>query len=226
MKGVYNMPLELAASIIHYGYATIFLLVFLQELGIPNPVPQEIILLFAGYVSSLGILNLGILFLVAVLADLCGTSIIYTVFWFFGNTIFKKKPRWLPLDQKKMERMIQTFSKKDKWGIYLWRLIPYIRGYASVAAGLLQMRLSDFLPMVTLSAFTSSGGYVIVGYLLGNRFQKFIEYPGGFHNLIFIFIGIFFLAFFGHKIYKQYRQLKQSKNASTSEEEDFSHKEL
>jgi len=48
------MSLTLSAYILKYGYIAIFSLVFLQEIGVPNPVPNEVVLLFSGYLSSVG----------------------------------------------------------------------------------------------------------------------------------------------------------------------------
>ena len=51
------MPPTFSAYIIKYGYLAIFSLVFLQEIGVPNPVPNELVLLFSGYLTSTGKLN-------------------------------------------------------------------------------------------------------------------------------------------------------------------------
>lgn len=81
------MPHSLAVFIAHYGYPAIFSLVFLQEIGVPNPVPNELVLLFSGYLAFLGALNFVLVFLTVVAADFIGTSILYLVFYFFGGAI-------------------------------------------------------------------------------------------------------------------------------------------
>ena len=58
-------------------------------------------------------------------------------------------------------------ANQNPWPIYLGRLIPFIRGYTSVAAGLLHIPPRIFLPAVLLSALTWGGGYIIAGRLLG-----------------------------------------------------------
>ena len=52
------MSPTLSAYIVKYGYMAIFSLVFLQEIGVPNPVPNEVVLLFSGYLASVGKLDL------------------------------------------------------------------------------------------------------------------------------------------------------------------------
>jgi membrane protein DedA with SNARE-associated domain len=48
------MSSEVALYITKYGYLAIFLLVLLQELGLPNPVTNEFVLLFSGYLAFPG----------------------------------------------------------------------------------------------------------------------------------------------------------------------------
>ena len=50
------MPEEVVYYITGYGYLAIFILVFLQEIGMPNPFPNELLLIFSGYLSFRGIL--------------------------------------------------------------------------------------------------------------------------------------------------------------------------
>ena len=87
------MLTEVNAFIINYGYLAIFALVFLQEVGIPNPVPNELVLIFSGYLAFKGILYLPLVILAAVSADFIGTNILYFTFYFaFFQLKFKKAP--------------------------------------------------------------------------------------------------------------------------------------
>ena len=99
------MTSELNVYILQYGYLAIFILIFLQEIGVPNPIPNELVLLFSGYLSFAGVLNFPTVILVAALADFAGTNILYFVFLFFGAYIIKNKPGWFPISQKKIDKM-------------------------------------------------------------------------------------------------------------------------
>jgi membrane protein DedA with SNARE-associated domain len=158
---------EVTSYIAKYGYVGIFLLVFLQELGVPNPVMNEFVLLFSGYLAFTGILSLWLVLLAAVSADCIGTTILYAVFYWFGQHIIAHRSRWFPVSVVQIDRIAKTLCKPQRWGIYVGRLIPFLRGYASVAAGILTIRPRVFLPAVVVSALTWSGGYVIAGRLLG-----------------------------------------------------------
>ncbi len=47
------MSPELSDYIVQYGYIAIFSLVFLQEIGVPNPIANELVLVFSGYLTSI-----------------------------------------------------------------------------------------------------------------------------------------------------------------------------
>ena len=49
------MPDEVMQYIVKYGYLAIFVLVFLQEVGAPNPIPNELVLVLSGYLTFMGL---------------------------------------------------------------------------------------------------------------------------------------------------------------------------
>jgi membrane protein DedA with SNARE-associated domain len=187
-----NLSTELAAYITRYGYLAIFLLVFAQELGVPNPVTNEFVLLFSGYLAFAGVLNLWAAVLAAVAADCIGTSILYVVFYRCGASILAKRPAWFPVSKDHIDRLSRTIAERRQWGIYVGRLIPFLRGYASVAAGLLSIPPRVFVPAVLVSAITWSGGYVIAGRLLGPYWNDAAAKIGRAEALVLVVM--FFLA--------------------------------
>jgi membrane protein DedA with SNARE-associated domain len=170
------MAHELFNYIAQHGYITIFILVFLVEIGIPNPVPNELILLYAGALAAGGVLKIVPVVILAVTADFIGTSILYYAFYLFGGLLVSQNYRWFPA--KKLGAFSQKISRRGRWGIFLGRLVPYVRGYTSVAAGLLRIHPKTFLSVVIFSAMLWSGGYVILGYFVGPHVETFAEKLG------------------------------------------------
>lgn len=170
---------ELNNFIVHYGYVAIFLFVFLQELGVPNPTTNELVLLFSGYLTYTGVFSFTKVILVAVTADFMGTAILYFTFYALSkNYIFSNTPRWLEKLAAKLENLKQRINEGKKWGIFVGRLTPFLRGYISVAAGTLQIKPKAFLSTVLLSALTWSGGLVLTGRLLGPYWHELAEKNG------------------------------------------------
>ena len=180
------MSAELALHITKYGYLAIFLLVLVQELGVPNPVTNEFVLLFSGYLAFAGTLNLWLVILTAVSADCIGTTLLYAVFYRCVDYIMRLPPRWFPVSRSHLERIAQTMVTRQRWGIYCGRLVPFLRGYASVAAGILPIRPKIFIPAVIFSAITWSGGYVIAGRLLGRYWEQFAVRVGHIESMVLL----------------------------------------
>ena len=167
------MSPTLSAYIITYGYIAIFSLVFLQEIGIPNPVPNEVVLLFSGYLSSVGKLDYITVLTTVIAADAIGSSLLYMTFYRFGQRVLQKWPHIIP--PSTLAYFTARVSHQDRWSIYVGRHIPFLRGYTAVAAGLLKISPTIFLPAVLLSALTWSGGYVMAGKLLGHEYADVVS---------------------------------------------------
>lgn len=161
------MPSETVAFISRYGYLAIFTLVFLQEVGVPNPIPNELVLMFSGYLTFSGILRFPLVILATISGDFTGTGILYVVFYFFGTYILKLPWSWLRGPQRAILRFKRRIGAKGAWAIFVGRLTPFLRGYTSVVAGLIQMKPKAFLPLAVLSGLTWSLAYVSAGLLLG-----------------------------------------------------------
>jgi membrane protein DedA with SNARE-associated domain len=180
------MPEEVVYYVTQYGYLAIFTLVFLQETGMPNPFPNELLLVFSGYLSFKGLLYLPYVILTAVSADFIGTNILYFLFYFAGTFIMQKKPKWLLFSDSLVDRLSGKISKGGQWNIYFFRLTPFTRGYTSVITGLLQIKPEVFLPVAFLSGLSWAAIYVVIGYYLGPSWNLF---AGNLENFKYIMIA-------------------------------------
>jgi len=167
------VPHDVAEFIGRHGYLAIFLLVFSQEIGLPNPVPNELTILFAGYLSYLKLLSLPLVFLTSATADFVGTAILFLVFRYFGARLLRRPPRWFPV--RRIERLKDRLSGRGDWALYVGRLISYARGYVSVAAGLIGVPPRVFLSTVVWSSITWAGTYAVAGRLLGPAWQVLVS---------------------------------------------------
>jgi membrane protein DedA with SNARE-associated domain len=188
------MPSEIVYYINQYGYLAIFILIFLQDVGFPNPIPNELVLVFSGYLVYSGIFKFPVVVLVALLADFTGTAILYFIFRIFGNQFMKHKPRWIPVSQSKIESFSRSLSEGGLADIFICRLTPFIRGYTTVIAGLLQVRIAYFLLIASLSAGMWAGAYILTGWLLGPWWKQLESSPHWLRNVMLsILIFVLFL---------------------------------
>lgn len=168
------MSPEIVAYITDYGYLTIFGIVFLQEIGLPLPVPRELILLFSGYLASVHELNIIVVLILIILADTAGALTLYSVFYRFGEIIMKRFNKVIP--HQLITRLVAYVRRKGQKGIYIGRLIPLLHGYIAVSAGLLRIPAKTAVSTLILAAITWSGGYIMIGYLLGPQWEAVLPY--------------------------------------------------
>jgi membrane protein DedA with SNARE-associated domain len=189
------MPIELITSISLYGYLAIFVLVFLQEIGFPHPIPNELVLLFSGFLAYSGVLNFILIVLSAIAGDLLASSILYTIFYLFGQLILQKKPGWIPISIKKINRFSGWIERRGTSGIFIGRLSPFIRGYTSVLSGLLHISPKKYSIILGSTATIWAFSYVTIGFIIGPYWELYMKNSPGNYTLYigFVFISILIL---------------------------------
>jgi len=193
-----NIPSDFILNIVKYGYLIIVMLVFLQEVGFPNPIPNEFVLLFSGYLGFTGMLNIPLVLLSAIAGDLLGSSILYSLFFLFGRTIMLRKPRWFPISLKKIHKLSHLLQQKGTTGILIGRISPFIRGYVSVLMGLINFPAKRYFLILLLTSIFWACFYVLTGYFIGPYWSLLSDYipkkfsSGGYIVLvILLLIGLY-----------------------------------
>jgi membrane protein DedA with SNARE-associated domain len=190
------MPEEIIYYVTSYGYFAIFILIFLQEIGMPNPFPNELLLIFSGYLSFKGLLYFPLALLTAISADFLVANLLYFLFYKTGRLIIRKKPKWIPLSERMMDRLTSRISGGGLWSIFVFRITPFTRGYTSVITGLLRVKPKIFLPIAFLSGITWATIYISIGYLIGPSWNLFIQNLDSFKYIMLVFLAIIFLMVF------------------------------
>jgi hypothetical protein len=185
------MPQQLVDYINLYGYSILFLLVFLQEIGVPS-FPNEITLYYFGYLASKDNFSLTLVLLVAILADILGAFLIYISFYFFGHTFRKYKPSWLKISSKKMASVKSKMINSSNSDLLLFRLTPFVRGYVSVIAGIIHLPSKKYSKAIIISSFLWTGGWIIFGFITSQYFQFFINSIN--HKYAMLFILLIFIS--------------------------------
>ncbi len=126
------------------------------------PIPSEIILPMAGYLTQQGSMNVLLLVVTSTLGAYVGGLILYGLGAWVGmerSIIWLSK---LPLvDREDFERAAGWFSRHGRAAVFFGRLIPGVRSMISLPAGAARM------PQLTFSAFTLAGSAVWNALLIG-----------------------------------------------------------
>ena len=155
----------LARYIIAYGYMAIFCIVLIQELGMPG-LPNALVLFYFGYISNRAGLNYAIVILLAVIAEITGSLVLFFLFYRGTPFLTRIKPAWLRLPSKKIALLMQKIALYNERNMFLAKLTPFVRSYLPIVAGLLQVNPVLFARIVLITAFIWTGVWITAGWWL------------------------------------------------------------
>ena len=144
MAGFLNEALGVIEPyVVAYGVGAIFLIVYLESLGLP--LPGESALVAAGVLSARGDLGLGpalvAVFLGAVLGD--GTG--YWIGRFGGRPILQRFGPYLKLTPERLDRLERLFRERGAWIVVTARFVVVLRQLNGVVAGSVSMPWPRFV---------------------------------------------------------------------------------
>ncbi len=152
------------------GDVGVGLLVFIEVL-IP-PIPSEVILPFAGYLSQSGDLNLGWLIFWSTLASWVGALILYGL----GRAIgMERAVRFVAatrlVSRADLDRGVHWFVKSGAWTVLVGRMVPGVRSLISLPAGASKMGLMRFSVYTVIGSGTWNAMLIGVGAALGTQHE-------------------------------------------------------
>jgi len=183
-----TMSEQLTLLLSQYGYIAIIALIFLQEVGIPSPIPNEFVLVFSGYLAFTGVLNISWVILSAIVGDLLASFILFEAFYFFGKLLMERKPKWIPISKEKMDKLNVRIQESGQTGTFVGRLTPFIKGYVSVLSGLLRISQKKYGMTLLSTSIIWSAAYASLGYFMGPHLTKYT-------SLLFIIPTAAFVVF-------------------------------
>jgi membrane protein DedA with SNARE-associated domain len=141
----------------------------------------------AGYLAYKGEMNLFIAIFCGILGSLAGAVFNYYLALKFGRAFFSKYGKYILVKEETLEKMEDFFAKHGHISTFSGRLIPAVRQYISLPAGLAKMNLWKFSLYTSLGAGIWVMILALLGYFIGSNQNLIDEY------LKLIIIGILIL---------------------------------
>lgn len=149
------------------GYPGVIALMFLESSFFPFP--SEVVLPPAGYLASQGQMNLLLVILCGIAGSLLGAFFNYYIAIRWGRRFFDRYGKYFFVSPEALDKAEAFFDKHGHISTFTARLLPVIRQYVSLPAGLARMNLFKF----TFYTALGSGIWVtilsILGYWIGNE---------------------------------------------------------
>jgi membrane protein DedA with SNARE-associated domain len=167
-----------------YGYLAIFVLMVLESACIP--IPSEITMLFGGaaanatFASSLPgsppPLNFLLVGLVGTLGNLVGSWIAYWVGRVGGRPLVERWGRFIFLRPHELDRAEAWFADHGDTAVFVSRLLPVVRTFISLPAGVAEMPFVRFSVYTFLGCLPWTFALAAMGYALGSRWPLVERY--------------------------------------------------
>lgn len=193
----------MSSFIQHYGYFGLFLLSVLSSACIP--IPSEVAYGFAGAACTTAItghaqFSLWAVIVVGTFGSLVGAIIAYEVGRSAGRTIVDRWGKWLLLTHDDLEKSERWFEKYGTVSVLVSRVLPVVRSFISVPAGIAEMKrwLFDLLTAIGSAIWVAL--LAGLGYAAGKNWNhvskdfKVVELP------IIVLVVLLIIAAFWHRV--------------------------
>ena len=164
----------LAETVLTLGYPGIVFLMAVESSFIPFP--SELVMPPAGYLIHEGEMSWAPVILSGVAGSLIGALINYYLALHLGRRFFLRYGKYFLLKPEHLERSERFFSAHGEIATAVGRLVPVVRQFISLPAGLSRMPLGKFCLYTTLGASLWITILTVIGWLVGKNQDMLHEY--------------------------------------------------
>ena len=172
------------------------------------PVPSEVVLPLAGYTASQGHYGLVAAILCATVGSLVGAFVLYQLGALWGADRLCATAERIPLlHARDVERAIAWFGRNGRSAIFLGRLVPGVRSFISIPAGIDRMPLLQFTLYTSAGSLVWNSALIVAGYELGAQWHRVEAYVGEASVVVYGALGVAVLWFVVRRLVRRSRQV-------------------
>jgi membrane protein DedA with SNARE-associated domain len=204
-----------------HGYVAVLVLMAMSTACIP--VPSEIVLMFGGALASETFaataldggaqpLNLVWVIVVATIGTLIGAWVAYGIGAAGGRPLVDRAGKWLLFRPDEVDKAHVWFDRHGDAAVLFARVIPVVRAFISLPAGVARMKAWRFTLYTLIGALTWDVGFAVAGYYLGESWRTVEKYI----RPISIAIGVLLAGLVTWWVVKRLRARKALRGAAAS----------
>ncbi len=176
-----------------YGYLAIFVLMLAESACIP--VPSELIMTFGGALAAGAVpgtsLNLAGVILAGTAGNVAGSYIAWAVGRFGAEPALRRWGRRIGVRGHDIDRAIAWFDRHGTKAVLIGRVLPVIRTFISLPAGIAEMPALRFGIYTTIGCVPWTAALAWAGYAVGKNWQSVVN---AFHGPTYIIAAVVLLA--------------------------------
>ncbi len=174
----------------------ILLAVVIEELGLPSPIPTDVMIVFAGTTAGGSLSRLALFFVALTLASAVGGSGLYAIVRRGGRPLVDRFGRYVHLGPEQLARAEDLLERGGWWSIALGRAIPGVRYATVIACGLLKVPFLRYFTAHLAGSSVYVALFLALGAVFGSAILDRIHLPASGLRLLWLLplaVGLPFL---------------------------------
>ncbi|MBQ8476788.1 DedA family protein [bacterium] len=170
------------------------------------PLPSEAILPFAGYLVTKGVFSIHTAAIFGAIGCVLGSIPSYYLGYFGGRKFIEKYGKYLLISSHDLKVADEWVEKYGDWSFFICRMLPVVRTFISLPAGILRAKKRFFFTFTFLGSLVWSYVLVYVGVKLGENIDSLKHIWHKFDIIIILICFILGVIY----IYHHVKNLKNS----------------
>lgn len=185
-----------------FGYTGILITMAIESACIP--LPSEIIMPFSGYLVSTGQFSMLGVTMAGAIGNVLGSLVSYYVGVWGGRPFVERYGPYFLVSRRDLEMADRWFLKYGEAAVLISRMLPVVRTFISLPAGIVRMNVPKFILFSFIGAVPWCYLLAYIGLKLGERWDGLREY---FHHLDVV-IGMVLVLGVGYFLWSHWPRAK------------------
>ncbi|HEY8797948.1 MAG TPA: DedA family protein [Candidatus Dormibacteraeota bacterium] len=178
----------------------LFLVIFLEELGVPLPAPGDFAIMYGGYLTTTGAIPYPLAYLAVVSGAVLGSACNLTISRKYGRPFVQRFGKYVGVTEARLLRAEGLFKRLGPWAIIVGRHIPGMRIVLSALSGILGVPYRVFIPCVFVSALIWAAIFLEIGRRVGPRIREvFLVFPAHLIPWVLLGLGLLVIGYLGYE---------------------------
>ncbi|MDA8148641.1 MAG: DedA family protein [Actinomycetota bacterium] len=203
--------LSTSAFISSAGYVAIFVLCVAQSCCVPTS--SELTLGFAGVLAATGHMSLPGAIAVGVAGEVVGAYLAWIIGRTGGRAFVDRFGKYVLLTHSDLDRAEDWYDRHQRWGVFGGRLIPVIRNFVALPAGVAEVPLLPFGLLTAAGSLIWDGAMAGIGYGVGTRWREILHLFSDAGYVIAVLTVLAIVLFFAHR-WRSYKATRDLGRAS------------
>jgi membrane protein DedA with SNARE-associated domain len=160
-----------------HGYVALFIALTLEEMGIPMPIPTDVLIIITGYLMRSGVFDPLTAFAIMQVAANIGACVLYWVMRRGGRPLIERYGRYVHFNEAMLARSERLINRLGWWGIVVGRAIFGIRYATVIACGLFRVPFWRFFTAQVVGTSINMLFFLSLGWYFGPAVVEYFHAP-------------------------------------------------